>query len=191
MLHAENDRLEKEKQKLPKEVSTVSKITSLTSSLSSPSPTISSKQFYGNTETTNIDSLNNNNNNTKNTIIYSKLENKTSYKNKLLQNIRVTTKPYQNQKPCNTSNNPQKLNYVNNNLISKQITCSLSIETENKFIVIPSGFHGKLIDIFKTIPSRSYSKYIIMELSNLYNRRQPNQLSTIYLNRIFRKIITI
>lgn len=44
-------------------------------------------------------------------------------------------------------------------LMKRCITCTCSMNSENRFDVIISGFHSKLIDTFKTIPSNKYGNY--------------------------------
>uniref|UniRef100_A0A8D8JS52 SWI/SNF-related matrix-associated actin-dependent regulator of chromatin subfamily A-like protein 1 n=1 Tax=Culex pipiens TaxID=7175 RepID=A0A8D8JS52_CULPI len=40
----------------------------------------------------------------------------------------------------------------------RTVTCSCSMVTETRFTVQPSGFNEKLIEVFKSIPSKQYGK---------------------------------
>uniref|UniRef100_A0A8D8JPF5 SWI/SNF-related matrix-associated actin-dependent regulator of chromatin subfamily A-like protein 1 n=1 Tax=Culex pipiens TaxID=7175 RepID=A0A8D8JPF5_CULPI len=40
----------------------------------------------------------------------------------------------------------------------RTVTCSCSMVTETRFTVVPSGFNEKLIEVFKSIPSKQYGK---------------------------------
>lgn len=40
----------------------------------------------------------------------------------------------------------------------KSVTCKVAMITTNRFEVQPSSYHAKLIEVFKTIPSKSYGK---------------------------------
>lgn len=44
-------------------------------------------------------------------------------------------------------------------VFSTVVTCSCSLITPRRFQVVTSGFFAKLIDVFKTIPSRAYSTF--------------------------------
>lgn len=80
---------------------------------------------------------------------------------KPLKKQRILSQPY----PSNTtpSSGVSSKNANNTTLAAPFVlqtltTCSCSMTTEDRFQVIPSRFHAKLIDVFKTIPSRSYGK---------------------------------
>lgn len=66
------------------------------------------------------------------------------------QNARNVSHPYANKmSPKNAVNNKQEF---------KVISCSCYMISESRFEVNPSGFSNKLIDVFRTIPSKGYGK---------------------------------
>lgn len=72
---------------------------------------------------------------------------------------KIITNPYNNARnlshPYDTSKSSLNTNSMKNNAI-KLISCSCYMITESRFVVSASGFFNKLIDVFKTIPSRAY-----------------------------------
>lgn len=44
--------------------------------------------------------------------------------------------------------------------LPKIVTCTCSMVTSTYFQVVTSGYHPKIIEVFKTIPSRKYSEFI-------------------------------
>lgn len=73
------------------------------------------------------------------------------------QTSRILSQPYpkRDEKPTNNNNNAQMF------MTSKEkvIACSCTMMSATRFQVITSSYSDKLIDIFKTIPKRAYSKY--------------------------------
>lgn len=82
---------------------------------------------------------------------------------------KITTSPYQNSRniahpyaskmsPTNATNilNNKKEPVVSSSLLAKVISCSCYMISESRFEVNPSAYHNKLIDVFRTIPSRGY-----------------------------------
>lgn len=117
--------------------------TSSSSSASSSSLTEKSTNFYGST-------ANNNNNNItspKNVSNDNKIGQQNPYKN-----ARILSQPY------NTKTTAAATTIAP--IFTKQISCVCSMITSERFNVVPSGFHAKLIDVFKTIPSRAYSRFL-------------------------------
>lgn len=45
-------------------------------------------------------------------------------------------------------------------IFTQIVTCTCSLVTPNRFQVVTSGYMEKLIDVFKSIPSRAYSKIV-------------------------------
>lgn len=41
---------------------------------------------------------------------------------------------------------------------SRVIVASCALISESRFEVVPSGYHQKIVDVFKTVPSSKYSK---------------------------------
>lgn len=76
------------------------------------------------------------------------------------QNSRILSHPYHptTSKVGNTSTN----NKVNDNKqvisIPNPISCNCYMISESRFEVNPSGYNSKLIDVFRTIPSRGYGR---------------------------------
>lgn len=70
------------------------------------------------------------------------------------QSNRILSQPYPKRDPKTTSNNAQQFMQT----IEKVITCTCTMISPSRFEVIMSGYSDKLIDVFKTIPKRSYSK---------------------------------
>lgn len=81
---------------------------------------------------------------------------------------KIKTSPYQNSRniahpyasktsPTNATNilNNKKEPVVSSSL-AKVISCSCYMISESRFEVNPSAFNNKLIDVFRTIPSRGY-----------------------------------
>lgn len=69
---------------------------------------------------------------------------------------RILSQPYthnNNSGPSTSGSSPgQKLASV----FTKTVSCSCSMATASRFQVTSSGFSAKLVDVFKTIPSRAY-----------------------------------
>lgn len=59
---------------------------------------------------------------------------------------------------CPYSNN--KLNETKNMaaVFRKIISCSVSMITDKRFVITPSGYHAQLIEMFKSISSKAYGK---------------------------------
>lgn len=109
-----------------------------TTSATSPKSIVS---FYGNTTDNKTNQLNDYENTIKSSVI-----NKTTN--------RILSQPYQDRRSGNSAGeSSKKLAPV----FTKTITCSCSLVSPHRFQIITSGYLAKLIDIFKTIPSRSYS----------------------------------
>ncbi|KAG4066477.1 hypothetical protein HA402_007113 [Bradysia odoriphaga] len=68
------------------------------------------------------------------------------------QSTRTMSHPYANKMPSTTTTAAK----VNQPAPVKVISCSCYMVSESRFEVNPSGFSNQLINIFKTIPSRSY-----------------------------------
>ncbi|XP_004524825.1 SWI/SNF-related matrix-associated actin-dependent regulator of chromatin subfamily A-like protein 1 [Ceratitis capitata] len=83
-----------------------------------------------------------------------------SYANK----ARDATHPYQHKGFSNKSNNTRtqslKLNSEQKQqlapVFTTKVSCKLYMINKARFVVQPSCFHGKLIDVFKSIPSKYY-----------------------------------
>lgn len=113
--------------------------------------------FYGNTSNDKANTLN-------------------QYANKMKQqpkpiNNRISSQPYPrdgntaNTTPNRNTNSNQQ-NVATNGFQRgfKTVTCTCSMITSKRFQVVQSGYHEKLIDTFKTIPTRSYGKYFRSDL---------------------------
>lgn len=113
--------------------------------------------------------------------INSKTNELTNYENKIknLKNItnnnRILSQPYPKKEPSsgkpgtgnilasinaasNTAMNKTNTTNKSASIFVKTVICSCEVIEESRFQVIPSGYHAKLIDVFKTIPMRKYGK---------------------------------
>lgn len=70
------------------------------------------------------------------------------------QNARILAHPYAS-KASSTNNFNNKNEQV---VSSKVISCSCCMISQNRFEVNPSAFNNKLIDVFRTIPSKGYGR---------------------------------
>lgn len=73
------------------------------------------------------------------------------------QSTRTVSHPYANKMPS-TSTTTAKVE-PSATIPVKVISCSCYMVSDNRFEVSPSGFSNQLINVFKTIPSRSYGIY--------------------------------
>lgn len=73
------------------------------------------------------------------------------------KNARISSQPYNTH---HQQKQPQWQSRSNTSapVFTKQISCVCSMITDQRFAVTPSGYHAKLIDVCKTIPSRAFSK---------------------------------
>lgn len=115
--------------------------------------------------------------------INSKTNELTNYENKIKNqkpfknNNRILSQPYPTKEQSSSlgergkgnisaaincaSNSAMKKANTNDKVASvfrKIVTCTCEMIAENRFQVIQSGFHQKLIDMFKTIPTRKYGE---------------------------------
>lgn len=67
---------------------------------------------------------------------------------------RILSQPYSNQ---NNQSGPSATIKTLAPVFTTVVTCTCSLITPRRFQVITSGYLAKLIDVFKTIPSRAYS----------------------------------
>lgn len=75
------------------------------------------------------------------------------------QHNRISSQPYPriaNATSKTTNNNEPKLASVFVNVV----TCTCSMISPKRFQVIQKGYHIKLVDIFKTIPTKSYGMHL-------------------------------
>ena len=92
------------------------------------------------------------------------------YQNKIkatspYKNARILSQPYTNNNTTSgrrqskeTETNKASTSAVCAPIFDKNFcTCTCSLISANRFVVIPSTFHSQLIDVFKTIPSKLYS----------------------------------
>lgn len=69
-------------------------------------------------------------------------------------NARPQTQPYARNSPA--ASNAGKIAPV----FVRTVTCCCAMVSETRFIVQPSGFNDKLIEVFKSIPSKQYGRYL-------------------------------
>lgn len=129
-------------------------IQTTTHSTNSTSPSTSSKaaqSFYGTANNEKVNTLNN-------------YENKMKQQSSPIHKNRISSQPYPKRDGSSNSNhtaNRMKNNEQKNASIFMQVvTCTCSMISENRFQVIQKGYNAKLIDVFKTISTRSYGKYL-------------------------------
>lgn len=85
------------------------------------------------------------------------------------QNSRILSHPYAS-KPTSTNNINNKKQQVVQAPISV-ISCSCYMISQNRFEVNPSAYYNKLIDVFRTIPSRGYGKNLYLFYSRCISNR--------------------
>lgn len=92
---------------------------------------------------------------------------------KYVNKARNSAQPY-SRSPFNHKQNDAATHSANNSnqqnlapIFVVKVSCKVYMISNTRFVAQPSCFHAKLIDVFKTIPSRSYGLYAIIEL--LYN----------------------
>lgn len=96
-----------------------------------------------------------------------KYENKMKQQPTYRQSNRISSQPYPrngNTSPKATNNNEQKIAPVFKNVV----TCTCTMISPKRFQVIQKGYHAKLIDVFKTIPTRSFGKQFVFECNNIH-----------------------
>lgn len=118
-----------------------------TSTVTSPgTSTKPTSSFYGNDLQQKANELN-------------QYENKMKHQHHIGQSSRIMSQPYPkrdaNVTTPATANNSA---HIFLKPFEKVITCTCSMISSSRFEVIPSGYLDKLITVFKTIPTRSYSK---------------------------------
>lgn len=121
------------------------------SSNNATSPGTAAKSFYGKQQNEKADALD-------------------QYQNKLKQDTkhntsnRILSQPY--PKRDGNTNAPQNASANTNTnwkaTFGKVVTCTCSMISATRFQVIISGYSEKLIDTFKSIPTRAYSEYCLV-----------------------------
>lgn len=78
------------------------------------------------------------------------------------QNARILAHPYASKgsSASNVNNKTEKVVPIP----CKAVTCTCYMISQSRFEVNPSAFNNKLIDVFRTIPSRGYGKESIIYL---------------------------
>ncbi|XP_055295299.1 SWI/SNF-related matrix-associated actin-dependent regulator of chromatin subfamily A-like protein 1 [Sitodiplosis mosellana] len=100
--------------------------------------------FYGNTSNDKANTLN-------------QYENKMKQQQTPSHNNRISSQPYPRNSVQNTAAQNTNLNQRTwASIMAKPVTCTCSMISSTRFQVVQSGYHNKLIDVFKTIPTRSY-----------------------------------
>lgn len=69
-------------------------------------------------------------------------------------NPRSQTLPYVKNTPIGNGT-PDKVAPV----FTRTVTCSCALVAESRFVVQPSGFHERLIEVFKSVPSKQYGEF--------------------------------
>lgn len=110
--------------------------------------------FYGNEKNQKAETLN-------------QYENKLKHQPSHSSSNRILSQPYpkrdekmmtKNVQPTNTNNNSNSAQKFNS-IFKKVISCTCSMISSTRFQVKESGYSAKLIDIYKSIPTRAFSKY--------------------------------
>lgn len=119
----------------------------VSSSKTSPGTAAKSPQiFYGgaiNSKTNELTNLEN------------KIKNQLHNKN----NNRILSQPYSIRDRTGKGENAiASVSNDSRNFFAKVITCCCEMINEDRFEVVPSGYHAKLIEIFKTITTGKYGK---------------------------------
>lgn len=116
------------------------------SSNSTSSAGTSTRTFYGNGQSPLANTLN-------------KYESKIKQQPTHSYSNRISSQPYPrngNAQRTSANNDQQKTAPLFMNVVT--CTCTCIMITPKRFQVIQKGYHMKLIDVFKTIPTRSYGK---------------------------------
>lgn len=94
------------------------------------------------------------------TNVLSSYENKIKHQSESKQTNRILSQPYSNRPTKNAISSmtaapaEKKLAPVFRNVI----TCTCAMVSYDRFEVVPSGFHAKLLDVFKTLATRKYGE---------------------------------
>lgn len=162
---AEKKREAMERLKQTKATATTSKASSNTNNATSPGTAAkSSSTFYGNQQNDKANALN-------------EYQNKMKTEKKSTSCNRISSQPYPKRNENATMNVPLKSTTTNNNnnniqkaapVFTKAVACSCSMITPKRFQVSISGYSAKLIDVFKSIPTRAFSKLFCSQEPNKY-----------------------
>lgn len=155
---AEKRRVAMERLKQTKETAKTSKSNTNSNTVTSPGTAAkASSAFYGNQQNDKANALN-------------QYENKMKHETKHSSANRILSQPYSKRHETASTNTPLKSttstsnnNNNNNNqkpysIFTKAVTCTCSMISQTRFQVATSGYSEKLIDIFKSIPTRAFSK---------------------------------
>lgn len=143
------ERLKKTKEATQNQIPVPIPTTSASTATSPGTSTKPTSSFYGNDTHQKTNALN-------------QYENKMKQQHQYGQTNRIMSQPYpkRDDKPTSstTTNNNNNNAKTFMNSFKKVITCTCSMISSSRFQVNISGYSAKLIDVFKTIPTRSYSK---------------------------------
>lgn len=152
---AEKKREAMERLKQTKATATTSKASSNTNNVTSPGTAAkSTSTFYGNHQNDKANALN-------------EYQNKMKTEKKSTSYNRISSQPYPKRNENSAMNVQLKSTTTNNNnnniqkaapVFTKAVACSCSMVTPKRFQVNISGYNAKLIDLFKSIPTRAFSK---------------------------------
>lgn len=124
----------------------------------------SSKAFYGN-------------------VSYEKAAQLSEYENKIKHSSdphtpnRILSQPYskRHEHNNNSSRTNKPASSTNRVLLSSSTACTCSMINEQRFVVTASAYNTKLIEVFKTIQTRSYGNThdtLIIYFSHLFKKKQ-------------------
>lgn len=170
------EKLAAKKRRLASASATESKITSPVQQQRTTTGAISTNSFFkqqNHTQTfsaTNINAKPQQNSSAKPTSAAVKFLNdlKSSNIERYVNNARSAAQPYP-RNPFNKKQNTATENHSASNanqqnlapLFIVKVSCKVYMISNTRFAAQPSCFHAKLIDVFKTIPSRSYGMYAV------------------------------
>lgn len=124
----------------------------------------SSKSFYGNGSNEKAAKL-------------SEYENKIKHSSHPRTPNRILSQPYSKRHEHNNNSNRNNIpsSSTNRVILSSSAACTCSMINEQRFVVTASAYNTKLIEVFKTIPTRSYGNtshitYIVYCKINKYQK---------------------
>lgn len=124
--------------------------------------TKATSNFYGNTNNDKAKTLN-------------QYEKKMKQQTSPSYNNRISSQPYpRNGNSVNNAWNTNKNQQKVTSIFAKPVTCTCSMISSKRFQVVQSGYNDKLIEVFKTVSTRSYGKYFNTDskkkYAHIYNR---------------------
>lgn len=157
---AEKRRVALERLKQRKETAKTSKSSTSSNTATSPGTAAkASSAFYGNQKQDKANALDQYENKMKHETKHSTANRIMSQPYSKRHENASTNAPLKNTTSTNNNNNNNNNNQKPASIFTKVVTCTCSMISPTRFQVVASGYSDKLIDVFKSIPTRAYSKY--------------------------------